>query len=50
MGNLHLSTLLDEILKLFVGEVDAELIEGVGTIGRILPSRKTNEGDKVIAT
>ena len=46
-------TLLNEILKSFICEVDAELIEGVGATSHVLWSRKieqTDEGDKVVAT
>jgi len=31
---------LDEILESFVGEVDTELVEGVGTAGHVLRSRE----------
>jgi len=31
---------LDEILESFIGEVDTELVEGVGTAGHVLWSRK----------
>ena len=46
-------TFLDEILESFVGEIDTELVERVGTAGHVLWSGKieqTNESDGIVAT